>query len=353
MPKCCNVCFNDSGLKQKIRTGSQEYRDGCDFCTGQSESFIDCSELKYEFEFLIDTLFLKSDCLESLDLSELLQNKLSVFTNHVVRSKELLISIVENPDIYDGLTRYLPRPQKLKYSDNWLELQKELVEQNRFFPKNDLFTSLFRKESNENTVFIELASQLTMNVPLGSTFFRARIADNILDDAQMGKPPRDLASDGRANPNGIPYLYTSEALQTCIAEVRPSVGGTICIAEICSIQKLRVIDLTAPRIKFSPTSFEDKELVIALSLVDMLEQLSIDLSKPLANARKLNYLPTQFFCEFIKSLNFVNGVKFSSSFDSKNNIVFFEPIDEQYFEVTSKKLILVKSTQHTIDEVED
>jgi hypothetical protein len=51
-------------------------------------------------------------------------------------------------------------------------------------------------------------------------------------------------------------------------------------------QKLRVIDLTTPRKKFNPTTFEDKELVIALSLVDILKQLSMELSKLIAQIKR-------------------------------------------------------------------
>jgi hypothetical protein len=351
MNKCCNTCFNDTELRRKIRASAINDDNDCDFCTGQSEVTVSCDSLKYDFEFLIDTLFIKDDGNSSDDLSVLLQNKLLVFSDAVVSHSDLLKSIVNDDRIYDGSTRYAPRKFDIEFSSYWAELRKELVENNRFFPQNPLFTSLFRDQSTENRVFIELVGQLTDNIPVGSTFCRARIADNILDNGQMGKPPPKLATDGRANPVGIAYLYTSKDIETSVSEVRPSIGNTICVATLSSLTKLRVINLTAPRRKFNPTTFEDKELVIALSLVDMLEQLSMELSKPIAQDRTLNYLPTQFFCEFIKSLDLVNGVKFSSSFDGQNNIVFFEPNNTDYFTIINKKLTRVNSTQHTISDI--
>lgn len=351
MTKCCNTCFTDSELRRKIRTDSISEDSDCDFCTGETEVTVNCESLKYDFEFLIDTLFVKGEGENSDDLSILIQNKLLVFSDNVASPSDLLKNILNDERIYDGSTRYYPRMMEVEFSSYWTELRQELVEKNRFFPQNRLFTSLFREQSTENRVFIELVGQLTDSIPIGSSFCRARIADNILDDDQMGKPPKKLATDGRANPVGIAYLYTSEEIRTSVSEVRPSIGNTICVATLSSLLKLRVIDLTAPRRKFNPTTFEDKELVIALSIVDMLEQLSMELSKPIAQDRTLNYLPTQFFCEFIKSLDLVDGVKFSSSFDGQNNIVFFEPNNSNYFSITDKKLARIDATQHTIVDI--
>jgi hypothetical protein len=351
MTKCCNTCFSDSELRRKIRTYSISDDNDCDFCTGESEVAVSCDSLKYDFEFLIDTLFVKGEGENSDDLSVLIQNKLLVFSDAVASHSDLLKNILNDDRIYDGSTRYYPRTIDVEFSSYWAELCEELVEKNRFFPQNPLFTSLFRDQSTENRVFIELVGQLTDNIPIGSNFCRARIAEDILDNDQMGKPPKKLATDGRANPVGIAYLYTSKEIETSVSEVRPSIGNTICVATLSSQSKLRVIDLTTPRRKFNPTTFEDKELVIALSLVDMLEQLSMELSKPIAQDRTLNYLPTQFFCEFIKSLGLVDGVKFSSSFDGQNNIVFFEPKDDNYFSVINKKLTRIDATQHTIVDI--
>ena len=39
------------------------------------------------------------------------------------------------------------------------------------------------------------------------------------------KPFRDRAAEGRANPRGIPYLYTATHQDTAIADVRPWVGS--------------------------------------------------------------------------------------------------------------------------------
>ncbi|WP_211222764.1 RES family NAD+ phosphorylase [Paludibacterium yongneupense] len=37
---------------------------------------------------------------------------------------------------------------------------------------------------------------------------------------KMGAPPKQLATHGRANPTGIPYLYLGSHPATAIAEIR-------------------------------------------------------------------------------------------------------------------------------------
>jgi len=56
------------------------------------------------------------------------------------------------------------------------------------------------------------------------------------------------------------------------------------------------------------------------------KKISADLSKPHRRYdSELEYIPTQFICEFIKHLTGADGIKFSSSLDSEkgNNIVLF------------------------------
>lgn len=62
-------------------------------------------------------------------------------------------------------------------------------------------------------------------------FYRARI--HSLNQcapflaAEMGAPGRGRAGAGRINPEGMPFLYVSESVDTVIAEVRPWLGAKI------------------------------------------------------------------------------------------------------------------------------
>lgn len=58
------------------------------------------------------------------------------------------------------------------------------------------------------------------------------------------KPRRDRTKEGRANPKGIPYLYTANDKETAIAEVRPWIGAYVSIAELKVVRPLTIVNCT-------------------------------------------------------------------------------------------------------------
>ncbi len=61
---------------------------------------------------------------------------------------------------------------------------------------------------------------------LNHVVYRARIGNFIdKDEKEIKAPPIGKSSDGRGNPRGISYFYTSTNIHTAIAEVRPDKGG--------------------------------------------------------------------------------------------------------------------------------
>tara|TARA_R110002012_G_scaffold218313_1_gene389599 strand:+ start:1949 stop:2944 length:996 start_codon:yes stop_codon:yes gene_type:complete len=212
----------------------------------------------------------------------------------------------------------------------WEDFKKEIKHGNRFFPRGTIYSSLFSssEESVDAAVFFQLLEQLKTQVYPQDQFFRARISDFKLDASDMGCPPKEIASGGRANPVGIPYLYLADNVATCIAEVRPSNTTKVSVATFAPSKELAVLDLTSPRKLCSASTFEEEQLSIVLNYLNLLEQLSSDLSRPVSRERsQLEYIPTQFLCEFIKSVPGFSGLLFKSSFSVGNNYVFFNDSD--------------------------
>ena len=56
------------------------------------------------------------------------------------------------------------------------------------------------------------------------------------------KPLKHKASEGRANPKGIPYLYTSTTKETAMAEVRPWLKSPVSVGQFETNKKLILID---------------------------------------------------------------------------------------------------------------
>jgi hypothetical protein len=65
-----------------------------------------------------------------------------------------------------------------------------------------------------------------------------------------------------------------------------------------------------------------------LTCIELLETFAYELAQPIKPERAIiDYVPTQFLCEYIKSLGGFKGIIFNSSFGTGNNYVVFEPSD--------------------------
>ena len=143
----------------------------------------------------------------------------------------------------------------------------------------------------------------------------------------MGKPPAGNATAGRANPIGISYLYLANNEETCISEVRPNNTSIIYISKLILEEDVSLIDLTSPRKKISICSFDETRYNNVISILNLLEMLSSELSKPVRpESSNIDYIPTQFLCEFLKSFSNCDGIIFERSFGMGKNFVFYDDL---------------------------
>jgi hypothetical protein len=155
----------------------------------------------------------------------------------VAHAKELLGEILDDGQI----VRQTFAPSADFQSEalaRWETLRDELMYRNRYFLDEALDTDRLE----ELLVFLPAD-----NMP--PTWYRARILAGETPYAidEMGAPPKRLATHGRANPPGIPYLYLGSIPETAAAEVRPHTGEIACVAEFQITGPLRAVDLRNPR----------------------------------------------------------------------------------------------------------
>jgi len=195
---------------------------------------------------------------------------------------------------------------------------KELKHRNRFFPndapdKNHLepFGKYIGKINNKNS----------------QKFYRARIntSNNPFKIKEMGKPPKNLVSNGRANPIGIPYLYVASSIDTAISEIRGHKSEIITIVEYQIKSNLELADLRDPKSTISPFELnDDNELEMIYKNLPFLTLLGNELSKPIIpREANLEYLPSQYLCELLKLIGF-HGIIYKSSVSDGNNYVIFK-----------------------------
>lgn len=145
------------------------------------------------------------------------------------------------------------------------------------------------------------------------------------------KPISGSATEGRANPKGISYLYLTSDLETAIAEVRPWVGLMVSVSALKIKKDLTLIECAdfkefennkPPIIKSDHLSKDAKNKLVKWSYI----WSSIDkaFSEPINSTdRTAEYVPTQIIAEFFKSKG-IDGIAYKSSVSKGVNVVLFD-----------------------------
>lgn len=333
---CCTECFNDEFLKDYIK--KQGSLNNCDYCNSTNVETISITELSSNFEPLIHLChssfdFYRWGILKNISnptyyIEDFNNAGWDIFSNEnqahqgrmlkdvfegiimpIYEDDVNLVPINEIDELWDGKSG-----KDAIRREKWEAFKNEFQFKNRFFLKSD--------SELENIAL--LLEDMVENLAIGTKVYRARInvEKGKYECGKMGKPEAILATAGRANPQGIPYLYIASDSQTALKEVRPEFGDTISVAEIEIIKELKCIDLREYQIK-SPFKFGNK-LRQYYDNSMFLEILGQELSKPV-NPRDtvFEYLPSQYISEFIKSKGY-GGLLYKSSVGAGYNIVIFD-----------------------------
>ena len=176
-------------------------------------------------------------------------------------------------------------------------------------------------------------------------FYRARICkDNLGFSAKdMGAPPSKIAKAGRVNPAGISVLYLSDSIDTTLYETRSGIFDYVTVATFKLLRDIEIVDL-ANLDNISPffcnnvsTEIDFKQFAINIG---HLRKISQEIAKPLRNDNILDYVPTQYISDFIKSKGF-DGIEYKSTLkkDGYNLAIFdekqFECVETHIYEINT------------------
>lgn len=193
---------------------------------------------------------------------------------------------------------------------NWQVFQRSLMFESRFFNPdaehvlNDIFHGVqqLRDANGQGPVYMIEPGTAE------ARFIRARNANSpeemkkIRGDLakELGPPPEQLRKAGRLNPAGIHAFYGAFDLATCIAELRPSVGGRVISAEFSLTRPICVLDTT--RFANNPKSVN----LFAKGALERARQWRFmktfmeEIARPVIPGEEhLQYLPTQAVAEFL------------------------------------------------------
>ncbi len=345
--KCCANCFNDRGLKLKIIPDYIDTTGTCSFCHSENVGLFPPSCLGGKFESLINAYNTADD---GLPLVELLNTDWLLFNEDIstsAQAHQLLGEILNDGEIIRKRfsPTYSPDGSGLEV---WELFKNELMYENRFFPSKKI-----DEDKLQRLLWYLRISEDELNE--FQSWYRARIQKSRGEAyplTKMGAPPKHLTIQGRANPAGIPYLYLASDAKTAVAEVRPHTGEYATVAEVTVKSNLEILDLRNPRFSVSPflvhlSPFdvdEESEITSLREDINFLVELGKELTRPvLPHAAAIEYLPSQFLCEFIKKCGY-HGVIYESSVGDGVNLSLFNPED-----VTFDKIYTYKITRVSVD----
>lgn len=337
MNSVCTSCFSDREIKAFISTYSQIAK--CAFCENDGVEVVDISELYDFFKELLDNFQKKED---GQPLKNKIQGIWSLFSTAELSNK-ILNFVIHNID-----TDMLSADELVEFNNDILEnvnywdiLKEQLIWERRYLTDVNYLTDELGWDG-----FFNSQIALTKDEKLYRARLHNKSDEKCYDSAEMYCPPKKVSTAGRANPAGIPFLYLSDNKETILYEVRASYLDEVSVGTFSlkdDLKKLIYIsDFTE-----APTIFHPSKVNQKIKSTLLKQKISADLSKPMRRYdSELDYIPTQFICEFIKVYTGVQGIKFRSSLHTiGNNIVLF---DKKLVDCTHVEKVKVKKVQISI-----
>lgn len=133
--------------------------------------------------------------------------------------------------------------------------------------------------------------------------------------------PQELkASEGRANPKGIPCIYLATSRYISIHEVRPWPGKYISLGRFETTHALNLIDFSSGEMNKMYVDFEKNKLLSDDSIDSLWAEINNAFSEPVnPSDDNSDYIVTQVIAELVKS-NGYEGLIYNSNYSNSGNI---------------------------------
>lgn len=358
----CRGCVGDAILKSRIMSEGETAK--CSFCNKRRK----CCSIEWltaEVHSILSWLIRPGDCYpffgedDRVSHEEQVGDPLQFWIGDVLGLDDdsLIVAAISDelqpshrdiaqggesefpPDINYVECRYRPASVERR----WKRFKAEIMHGRRFFSSEakPFLDWLFAgaEEFGSYSPFADCES-VVRTIPSGSTFYRARRCDSwsavekVLSNPvdELNAPPKQFAKAGRMNPAGVPFFYGAFDRSTCVAELRPPVGGNVVSGEFVVSRDVRVFDfanLDTAYIENAPTSYFDDTYQEQKQREHFLKSLHKIISSPVLPDDEHEYLVTQVIAEYFATqpLNPIEGVIFRSAQrqndSNARNIVLF------------------------------
>lgn len=334
----CDQCFSDSILQAKVRALSTG-KGICHICGAEDAFLYDTrvdEELAQSFENIVGIYQVAPEQqVQASMLEDELCTNWDIFSkNSQLAVHEMLCELCKEtvkqcPELLDKPV-YIPLKSKNDFLEEhalvrtlrWGDFESEIKNTNRYHSK------LLNLD-----VLERLCSYIVKSYAAGTIFYRSRICDSDkgfpLD--KMSAPPAGKSSAGRANAMGITCLYISGDEKTTLHEIRAGEHDYVTIGTFELQKDIMVVDL-AKMTEISP--FVDEGLHPAEYIINkpLIAEVNNALGKVMRRSDSpLDYVPTQYVTDFIKSLEHggcqkYDGIEYKSSLNGDGfNLALFDP----------------------------
>ena len=239
---------------------------------------------------------------------------------------------------YDSSTYYVEANlNSHRHFHVWRKFQERIKHARRFF---DLISATFLGDifkGIDEFSFAGAPTPVRIIDPKKSvvTVYRARraakeeTAKEFLQNPsiELGPPPAEVARAGRMNPAGISIFYGAFDIDTCVAELRPSVGSFVVYCSFKILKKVKLLDLSVFERKIKIPVFNETEYS-GLRRWKFLRSFHRQIIKPVQPEDELiEYIPTQAVAEYISNILKYDGIIYSSAQTGKRqeNVALFNP----------------------------
>ena len=336
----CRQCFSDAEVIGIIE--SLNKIGTCDICHSSNVFTYDTDadiDLIDQFDELIGVYVpvetLNGQCAAPGGklLSEELIENWGIFNQlNTTQVRELLIAVCKEkyrtcPSVFDG-----PVDIAAKYDSEYLA-EKSILRTNQWedFVGDLKFKNRFHTNHINTEALKEFCTFIRKRYNTGMLFYRGRISSaNGFAIGDMGAPPSEKVMPGRANSLGIRCLYLADAIKTTIHEVRAGAFDYVTVGTF-ELQADIIVANVKSIGKISPFLPGLKCALHAINK-EVLHKINIEMAKPLRrNDSPLEYTPTQYISEFIKSLEHEGsaeyaGIEYESTMNlGGHNLAIFYP----------------------------
>lgn len=181
---------------------------------------------------------------------------------------------------------------------------------------------------------VRTSAKRQSKLPAAHRLCRAQVAHSEYDHPDAGLLPRpadpqrmiplpNAASDGRANPRGIPCLYMADDRHTAIAEVRPWIGSLVSVAIMRTLKDQRLVDVRNDSNR-TPIYLEDEPSPPEREAAVWSHVARAFREPVLREDDRAGYASTQIIAEAFRNHGY-DGIAYGSAFgEGRTNIVLFD-----------------------------